>query len=325
MERCLSGYSNSRRMEAPRRQAITDMIRFPAVRTRSLLLFGVLVILLGGSAGFAVWRFFAFPPDPAGAAALVVLVVDAIGLPTVLYRMGLLLAADYTLTSTGSLTLRIGLRREIIPVAEIEEIRSGSKIPSEVRKAAPGWMEGWQGIVSAEDGEAVDWIATDRGARLLLLVSKRRRIAISPADPAGFANCLTDISSQGSLEKTEPMSVRPAQILREILHTPPASAFLLGALAAVTGLGAFLTGIQPSLPADQPFRFDPAGSPASLGDPQRLLLLPAAGGAVWLVNAAIGWWAWRKEQRPAAYALWITALIVAIGLWAASVILLHSR
>jgi hypothetical protein len=293
------------------------MMRFPAVRNRLLILHILLILILTGSAGFAAWRLLALPPDPIGAAALVVLVLGGILLPAVVHRTYLLLTADYEIAPAGGLTLRIGPRREVVPIDEIEEIRSGSKIPDAVRNAAPGWLDGWQGSVAATDGEAVEWIATDRGPRLLLLITKHRRLAVSPADPAGFAGRLTEITAQGSLEKIEPISIHPPPILSEIFRNPPAAGLLIGGLAVITGLGAFLTGIQPALPAEQPFRFDPSGLPTSLGDPRRLLLLPAAGGAVWVLNALIGWWAWRKGQRPAAYALWITALLSTAGLWVA--------
>jgi hypothetical protein len=300
------------------------MFRFPAVRNRLLALHLLLILILGGSAGFAAWRLLAFPPDPAAAAGLIVLVADGVLLPAVLQRLVWLFTAEYRITPTGSLILRIGPRREVLPVADVEEIRSGGKIPPSLRKAAPGWLDGWQGEVPADGEDAVEWIATDRGPGLLLLVAKQRLVAVSPSDPAGFAHCVNEISTQGSLERTEPLSIRPSQTLRGILRSPPAAVLLASGLATAAGLGAFLTGIQPSLPSDQPFRFDPTGLPSGLGDPLRLLLLPAAGGAVWLINAVIGWWMWKENQRQASYALWLTALIVEVGLWVACALLLRA-
>jgi hypothetical protein len=83
--------------------------------------------------------------------------------------------------------------------------------------------------------------------------------------------------------------------------------------------------VQPVLTPDQPFRFDPAGIPASRGDPARLLILPLTGGAVWLLNAVLGWRAWRTDQRLAAYSLWIAACAIAAGLWVATLFLLQAR
>ena len=301
------------------------MIRFPTVRNRLLAVHFLLAILLCALVGLAGWRLFVFPPDVVGAAGLIVIVTGLVFLPAVIYRIFLLLTAYFEISSSGGLTLHFGPRREVIPIDEIEEIRSGSRIPDSIRKMAPGWMEVWQGRVAVEGEEEVDWVATDRGARLLLIVTKRRRLVISPSDPAELARSLTDLSTHGSLEKVEPLSIQPRPILREIFGNPAAIGLLGGGLAGITALGAFLIGIQPSLPADQPFRFDPSGIPTSLGDPLRLLILPLAGGAVWSLNALIGWWVWREEQRPAAFALWTTSLIVTIGLWAASVALLLAK
>jgi hypothetical protein len=301
------------------------MIRFPIVRNRLLAFHLLGAALLAALAGISAWRLFAFPPDPLSAAGLVGLVAGLGMLPPILFRTVFLFTAGYEIHPSGGLIIRYGSRREIVPIEEIEEIRSGSRIPDGVRSASPGWLEMWRGRVEAADEGPVEWLATDRGQRLLLLISKRRRWAVSPSNPTGFARRLTEMSAHGGLEKIQPVSETAPPVLVEII-TNPAAAVLLGAgLAGMTALGAFLTGIQPGLPADQPFRFDPSGTPTSLGDPVRLLILPVAGGAVWLVNAFLGWWAWRKGRQPAAYALWVVSLLVTIGLWAAGVELLSAR
>jgi hypothetical protein len=298
------------------------LTRFPAARTRLLIIHVLLGIFLCGTIGAAGWRLLAFPPDPVGAAGLILAASGLFLLPPILYRIIFLLNAGYEISESGSLTLRFGSWREILPVEEIEEIRSGGRISSAGRAAAPGWLEMWHGKVAVEGEATVDWLATDRGQGVLLLVTKHRHLAISPADPAGFATCLTELSARGSLEKTEPVSIQPPSILVEILKNPPALSLLLGGSIGIAALGSFLTAIQPSLPPDQPFRFDLAGEPASFGDPSRLLILPLAGGFIWLLNAILGWWAWRNGQRPSAYALWAVSFILAIGLWASGISLI---
>ena len=298
------------------------LTRFPAVRTRLLITHILLGIFLCGLIGAAGWRLFAYSPDPTGAAGLVAAVAGLFLLPAILLRIVFLITAYYEISQTGSLILRFGPWREILPIEEVEEIRSGGRIPDAVRMSGPGWLEMWHGRVAAEGKAAVDWLATDRGQRLLLLVTKRRSLAVSPADPAGFAKCLTELSAHGSLEKIEPVSVQPPSILVEILKNTPAIGLLIGGSVGMTALGAFLLAIQSNLPPDQPFRFEPAGAPASLGNPSRLLILPMAGGFIWLLNAVLGWWAWRKGQKPSAYALWMVSLFVMIGLWAASISLI---
>jgi hypothetical protein len=300
------------------------MTRFPPVRTRLLFLQIFLGAFLCALTAAALWRLAAFPPDLLGAACLVAAVGGLLLLPAVIHRILMLFAAEYTIAASGSLSLRSGSWRAVIPVEEIEEIRSGGRIPDSIRKAAPGWIEMWHGRVETAEEGPIDWLATDRGRRLLLLVTKRRLLAVSPADSTGFAECLTDLSGRGSLEKIESVSLQPDSHLAKIFKNPPALALLAGGAVGMTGLGAFLTAIQPGLPADQPFRFDPSGTPVSLGDPLRLLILPMAGGLVWMVNAVIGWWAWKKGQKPSSFVLWTASVLVAIGLWAAAVSLLST-
>jgi hypothetical protein len=310
--------------DIPAEPVLPLMIRFPAVRNR-LLVFQILTgVLLSALTGVGLWRLAAFPPDLIGAVCLAAAVVGLLLLPAVIHRSFMLFSAEYAITASGSLSLKSGSWREVIPIEEIEEIRSGGRIPESLRKAAPGWLELWHGRVDTGTGGTVDWFATDRGQRLLLLVTKRRLLAVSPADPAGFAACLTDVSGRGSLEKVDPISHQPESHLVEIIKNRPALALLAGGAAGLTALGSFLTAIQPGLPIDQPFRFDPSGAPASLGGPLRLMILPLAGGFIWMVNAIVGWWAWKKGQKPSSFTLWTTSLIVAIGLWAAAVSLLSA-
>ncbi|MBN1440776.1 MAG: hypothetical protein JW929_15320 [Anaerolineales bacterium] len=300
-------------------------MRFPVVRNRLLLLHAAAAVVLFAVAGVSVWRLIRFSPDPIGAAALIGAAIGVCLLPPILYRFYFLLRAGYETTPAGALILRFGSRREVLPIEEIEEIRSGSKIPDTVRRAAPGWLDMWHGQVDIPDGEVMEWMATDRGRPLLLLVTKRRYLAVSPASSVEFARCITDLSAQGGLEKIEPESAKPKPVFAEILRDPPAVGLLGPSLAGGIALGAFLTAIQPGLPADQPFRFDASGIPTSLGDPGRLLLLPLAGGAIWLINAVLGWWAWRKGQRPPAYTFWAVSFMVTAALWAASLSLLSAK
>ncbi len=302
------------------------MQRFPVVRGRWLaghLLLAALCLALAGISGYCL---LAFPPGPVSAAGLAILAVVAVSIPAVAYRIFLLLTAYYGITPAGALLIRFGSRREVIPIEEIEEIRSGGKISDAMRKAGPGWLETWQGraAAAAEGEEPVEWIATERGSSLLLLIAKQRRWAISPSDPAGFARSLTDLSTRGSLERIEAESTQPSPFILDILKSRPALALIAGGWFLIVSLGAFVLALLPGLPPFSPFRFDPSGLPASMGDPARLLILPIAGGGIWIMNTILGWRAWRIGQRQAAFALWAAASAVGIGLWVAIVLLIRA-
>ena len=277
-----------------------------------------------GLAGISVYFLLTFPSGPLAAAGLVILAVALILAPAAAYRIHLLLTAVYEIAPAGALNIRFGARREVIPLETIEEIRSGGKISPALRKTGPGWLETWQGKVSAGGEEPVEWIATDRGSSLLLLISKDNRWAISPSDPAGFARAVADLSARGSLEKVEAVSAQPSPFILDILKTRSALAPLIGGEFLLVALGAIFLAVQSLLPSNQAFRFTPSGIPSSPGSPSRLLILPLTGGAVWVVNAVLGWRAWRTDQRLAAYSLWITACVVAAGLCVATVLLIRA-
>jgi hypothetical protein len=298
---------------------------FTPFRTRLVFIHLAISLLLLLLAGLCFYRLIAFPPDVLGAAAVVGLVVALSALPAFLYRLVVLLQARYEITQAGALRIAFGARREILPIDGIEEIRTGTGIPASLRAIAPGWRKTWQGRTKMEGEQPVDWFATDHGNCLLLIVAGTRLLAISPANPFLFAKTVTDLSTLGSLEKIQPVSTSPSPRVGDILADRTSIALLSGGLLSLTGLGAFLIGLQSSLPGNQFFKFDPSGAPASEGDPARLLLLPLVGGFFWLINAGFGWMAWRKNDRSAAYIFWIVSLLISIGLWFATGLLLLAR
>jgi hypothetical protein len=300
------------------------MQHFPVVRGRLLAGHFFLALLCIVVGGVSVYLLLAYPAGLLPAAGLVALAAAAMILPAVVYRIVLLLTAEYVITPAGGLIIRFGARRQVVPLEEIEEIRSGGKIPDAFRKAGPGWLATWQGKISDAGEGAGDWTATDRGRSLLLLIAKNRQWAISPSDPAGFAQKVADLSARGSLERIEPESGEQPPFILDILQTRSAAALVIGGGFLLIALGAFLLAIQSILPAEQAFRFLPSGLPSSPGSASRLLILPFTGGAVWILNVVMGWRAWRTSRRLAAYALWITACAVAIGLWTATLLLIRA-
>ena len=148
------------------------MTRFPSARNRLLFIHILLGTFLGALTGAALWRLIAFAPDLLGAACLVTAVGGLLLLPAIIHRILMLFTAEYTIAASGALSLRSGSWREIIPIEEIEEIRSGGRIPDALRKAAPGWLELWHGRVVIAGEGPVDWLATDRGAAVVVAGDK---------------------------------------------------------------------------------------------------------------------------------------------------------
>ena len=69
-----------------------------------------------------------------------------------------------------------------------------------------------------------------------------------------------------------------------------------------------------------PFGFDENGVPDLFVPPPRLLILPLAGGALWVADLVIGSWLYRIEQnRPIAYLVWGMGVILVSLLWGAMI------
>jgi len=67
----------------------------------------------------------------------------------------------------------------------------------------------------------------------------------------------------------------------------------------------------PDLPFEVPFGFDAEGFPQTYAPPGRLLLMPLISGFCWAVNLLFGLWLYRSQaNRPLAYALWVTSIVV---------------
>jgi hypothetical protein len=301
------------------------MIFYPQ-RTALLLRHIAAILLLIPVIALSSYRLFWFLPDGLAAVGLILLVVALIVLPAVVSRLLLLLSVRYAFTTGGAFEIRFGTRYERIPVEAVEEIRSGGKIPAGLQARAPGWWYSWSGRIFLKGLEKpIDWLATQSDEHLLLIVLKDRMLAISPADPVLFMRGFSNWATHASMDPVETVSIEPPALLMDILdHAAPTSLLLIG-LAAVTGLGAFILGMQPVLPPVMPFKFSVAGAPIAPGSPMRLIILPIAGGIVWLVNTGIGWFGWRRDDRAAAYILWGSAMIVQIGLWFATIGLILNK
>jgi hypothetical protein len=295
-------------------------------RTALLVRHLAALILLLPVIALPLMRLIGYPPDVYSAIGLILLVAGLVALPAVITRLYLLATMRYTLLPEGALEIRFGTRYERLPVEAVEEICSGGSIPAVLRENAPGWWYSWSGRVSFPEIEKpVDWLATSHGSNLLLVLLKDRMLAISPLDPAGFLRAFSECASQGVMERMDPISIEPPPLFMDIFDHSAAASLLGAGLVAVTGLGAFILGLQPSLPASMPFKFSVAGTPIAPGSPIRLIILPIMGGLVWLLNGVLGWLGWRRNDRVAAYIMWGTAFLVGIGLWFATFVLVLNK
>ncbi|TLM81522.1 MAG: hypothetical protein FDZ75_07860, partial [Actinobacteria bacterium] len=193
---------------------------FPPPRRRGMILFSAAVAVLG-LAGTAC---LVFALQQQVGAMFVVLLLLAIlcyvPIPLAVYRAYALLNASYTLERDG-LRLRWGLRAEDIPLPEIEWVRPaaelGFHLPLPVL-AFPGGLLGARGL--PELG-TVEFVASEE--KNLLLVATRHKIyAISPADPGAFVQSFQRAIELGSLAPLPSYSSQPVAFVARVWRDVPA-------------------------------------------------------------------------------------------------------
>jgi hypothetical protein len=264
---------------------------------------------IGFSAWIAVW-----------------IALPMLGVPAALvvaYRLFGLLTAGYQLDRDG-FRLRWGLAVEQVPLADVHEV----KVPdSEAAHLRPGQGIWWPGCVVGQrsvDGLGpVEFFASTGAGDMLLLQLEDRWLAISPSDRDGFRQAYVDMMRMGSLERIPAVRLRPDFLFNRLWSDRWARALVLAGLALSLLLLGYLAFQASALTTRVPFGFDPYGVPEGFVSPTRLLLLPMIAGLCWLADFVIGLWLYRKDdQRPLAFGLWATAVLVGGLLWGASLHLL---
>ncbi len=249
-----------------------------------------------------------------------------LGVPLALmaaYRVYGLLTAGYSL-DRDRLRVRWGLAQEDIPLSEITHLAPPPGDLTGLRPSPGFW---WPGCVvgrkPVEGRGEVEFFATRLADGLVLVEAGERRLALSPTDPEAFQQAYLDATRMGSLERIAGRSVRPDFFLGRLWSDGLARGLVLaGVLLPVVQIG-YLSVQAARLPVQVPFGFNAVGAPDPFVPPGRLLLLPMLGGLFWLINLAIGAWLYRRPgERPLAYGLWSTSVLVGLLLWGAGIELL---
>ncbi len=104
------------------------MLRFPVVRGRLLAGHCVLAVLCAALGGISLYLLLENTSGLLSAAGLAVLTAVSILVPAVVYRIYLLLTAEYDILPAGALRFALEPARKLSRSKMIEEIRSGGNI-----------------------------------------------------------------------------------------------------------------------------------------------------------------------------------------------------
>ena len=276
---------------------------------------GVIVILAltGG------YFFFMATREASGLNFLLYMLVALLAfspLPILFYRLYGLLTATYILRRDG-LLIRWGLRREDIPLNQIEWVRPANELG--FRLPLP-WLR-WPGAIlgnrRGNELGLVEFMAGDT-AHLILIATSQKVFAISPKDMKGFMAFFQQLNELGSLTPLEAQSVYPRVLIGRVWEDRLARILILGSL----GVGlALLAAVAISIPNLTNITWtDPGGTAPA----ERLLLLPILGGLIWFFDLLSGIFLYRKggDLRLAAYLIWGSSALTCLLLLAGSLMLI---
>jgi len=231
-----------------------------------------------------------------------------------LLRLHTLLTTRYTL-SRRDLELRWGLRREVIPMPEIEWIRPVSDFKSKLPLPAfslPGVYFGKRQVAGLG---AVDFAATER--RFFLIVACHGRyFVISPQEEHVFLDLFERLIELGSLESAISISEGFGTLWHCVWSDSTTRWLILGGLAANAALlvlALTLVRLQPNI----------TWTTLEIVPSQRLLLLPLLGLLAWVMDACAGaaFTLRGTLEKLMVYLLWGMPTILALLLAAAMLIM----
>lgn len=280
---------------------------FPPPRKRGLILRGVGVAALGLAGTACLLLSLRQQVGAMFVVLLLLSIVFYLPIPLAAYRAYALLNASYTLERDG-LRLRWGLRAEDIPLPEIEWVRPAAELGFHLPMpwlALPG---GLLGARSLPELGTVEFIASEEQS--LLLVATRQKIyAISPADPGAFIHAFQRAIELGSLAPLPSYSSQPVAFVARIWRDIPARILLLLSLGLTVALFV-LAGLLIPGRGQIALGFSPEGQPLEAGPAARLLLLPVLAAFTFVTDLIAGMYFYRHpSQRPVAYLLWVAGVL----------------
>jgi len=252
--------------------------------------------------------------------ALVLVALPPLG--WLIYRSVGLAGAQYRVAA-GALEVNWGSRREVIPLRDIEEAHPASLFTGDL--VARGVY--WPGCVVCRFEHPqlglIEFLAASTEKRDLVLIGYPGGwLALSPRDATEFMQAL---SGRRLAEPRAAASTVPARVGRSLLGDRVALGLVMGAVAVLGALVAYLLVIWPQLPPVLALRFNADGTPERFGPPAGLFILPVIGAVALVLNTLYGAILHsRAPDRPAAYVMLSSSIAIQGLVWAAAFFVLFA-
>jgi hypothetical protein len=289
---------------------------FHPPRRIGLLFQGSVILALAVAGGYF---FFRATQDPAGLDFMLHMLIALViltPLPLFAYRFYALSTGYYILQRSG-LRIRWGLRREDVPLNDIEWIRPADELGFRLYLPWLRWPGAVVGSRQVPELGQVEFMAADT-AHMILVATPQRVFAISPADLNKFTAEFRRVNELGSLAPLEAQSLYPKVFLGRVWEDRLARRLMLVGL----GVGLVLLAVVAfAIPRLDTIAWTMPGSTAPA---ERLLLLAVLDGMLWLVDLVFGFFLYRRGEdlRIAAYLLWGNSVATGLLLLIASLSLI---
>jgi hypothetical protein len=283
---------------------------FPPEKRTGLLLHGFLIALLAAVSAWGFWHLAGAAAGPAFVLYLLLGLLAFIPIPLLGYRAFALFRAQYKL-DRNSLELRWGLRDELVPLGEIEWVRSAKDLLHPVALPAiriPGAIIGFR---RHADLGVIEFLASQ--SRDLLLVAARDRVfAISPAQPAEFMATFARAVELGSLREAKPKSQYASFVITDAWESGLVRFVWLAAFFLNVGLAAWISLLIPSR-AQFALGFRPDATPDAVPSAQ-IVIVPLVSALLSLIGWIAGLFLYRWPRwRVLAVIVWGSSMVSSLA------------
>ncbi len=225
------------------------------------------------------------------------------------YRTVGALTLQYWVDRDG-VTLVWGPTRQIVPMGEILRIQRGAEADPANRPRPWHWPYPERRRRYCAGLGVVNSYATAPPAEQIILVTKDESYGLSPDDADGFLAALQERYALGPARRLRTELLRPPLWTWPLWRDRSALALIGAGLLGLLVMFGVLCFRYPALSADLPLHFDVSGIPDRIAAKSGLFALPVIGLLTWLVNLALGVWAYRRVQVGGAYLLWGGAVAI---------------
>ena len=224
------------------------------------------------------------------------------------YRTLALIFSSYRMERDG-FHIQWGLRKEIIPLTEIEWIRTPKEMPFEIPWSFLPMPGAYLGKVSTENYPLMEFIASDV-LTMLFIGTSRCIYAISPAKPCLFLESFSRIFQLGSLSEIEWQTIRPVDWLSESWKNRTARFSVITSITLLSFLSLWI-GFRFSSHQVIQLGYSAAGIPQESIPVENVLLIPIFGVLFCFFDLFIGMHFYQQDStRQMADFFWIASVLV---------------